>query len=311
MRRDIQYQQQRSAFTLIEVIVSIAIIGLLCALLVPAVQATREAARKTQCQSNLRQIAIASQNYESDHAHLPPGNNNFWSIHAVLLPYMEQSALYHSLGVGEKSYSIVNEALQELPQLHYLNCPSDAFSSQKLGAGYATSYAGNWGMDNQKNKYNGMVMLSGHNTSVRTADVTDGLSNTAWYSEILVSIGELSRLRTVWELPIPAPLRFPTHLETLSVNCSNVSVVIRGDVFSRGRAWGNGQIFNTGYTHTLGPNQPSCLDGNMLDMGAYSAGSQHPHGLNVMFGDGHLAFVPRDIDIRVWRSWGTRASNDP
>ena len=87
-------RSRRSGATLLELLVVISIIGLLLALIIPAVQQARESSRRLQCRSHLRQIGIAVHNYESVHGMFPPGSSRAFSLHVFLLPYVDQNALY-------------------------------------------------------------------------------------------------------------------------------------------------------------------------------------------------------------------------
>ncbi|MCA9234420.1 MAG: DUF1559 domain-containing protein [Planctomycetales bacterium] len=129
------------AFTLVELLVVIAIIGVLVALLLPAVQAAREAARRMQCQNNLKQIALAALNHESARGALPPGcvayaddenRDNVgtgWAIE--MLPYMEQGALYERYDFeGKKSYRTANNVSTSQTFLTTYICPTDEFASE-------------------------------------------------------------------------------------------------------------------------------------------------------------------------------------
>src|SRR5258708_3210318 len=131
------------AFTLVELVVCIAIIGVLLALLLPAVQMTREASRKTQCRSNLRQIGTAIAAYESMHQMFPPGGSYGASMHVTLLPFLDNKALYDRYDFIKRDDSAVRTVKIPL----YI-CPSDpAPPIWPLGTTgeVATNYAGNSG----------------------------------------------------------------------------------------------------------------------------------------------------------------------
>jgi len=124
----------RLAFTLIELLVVIAIIAVLIGLLVPAVQKVREAANRTQCQNNLKQIGLAIQNYHGAHNAFPPGTNNhcFASWAVYILPYLEQQSMYDRLDLNTRFYDVTNPAPGPLPNVDALKdfapsvytCPS-------------------------------------------------------------------------------------------------------------------------------------------------------------------------------------------
>jgi prepilin-type N-terminal cleavage/methylation domain-containing protein len=189
----------RRGFTLIEVLVVIAIIGLLVALLLPAVQAAREAARRMQCSNNLKQLGLALHGYHDAVGSLPwgegPDDWNNWSAHVMLLPYLEQGGLYNALNFvsyasgdfllpGSPNPAGAN-ATAQLTRLAVLLCPSDL---DRLTAPHGhVNYCVNAGNDRNfapKSPPSGLFAQAPYCPgTVRFQDVTDGLSQTAAVSE--------------------------------------------------------------------------------------------------------------------------------
>jgi prepilin-type N-terminal cleavage/methylation domain-containing protein/prepilin-type processing-associated H-X9-DG protein len=220
---------RRRGFTLIELLVVIAIIGVLIALLLPAVQAAREAARRAQCVNNLKQMGLAVFNYESAVGTFPPTTilipfpnqtpggtwmfESSWSVFARTTPYMEQSNLHNSINY-DFTYSHVSNTTVTFSPISYLFCPSDPghhIDDASMGGtgDSTTSYGtcdGDW--------YVWSVNYGGGNSSVgpqsrtlfgpvyarRIADVTDGLSNTLAISEGLIGHAQM---RSCLNTPTP------------------------------------------------------------------------------------------------------------
>ena len=206
----------RRGFTLIELLVVIAIIGVLIALLLPAVQAAREAARRIQCTNNLKQMGLALHNYESSNGAWPPtsvltppfdGKNwkyeSSWSVSARLMQYIEQGSLFNSMNFNQAKsgsgknlsggYSTPDNTTVSNTSVAFLLCPSDPGPPTDTAAygdtGYGTtSYGfmvGNWYVfsivGNSVGPSAGAAF--GPTISHRLSDFTDGLSNTLAASE--------------------------------------------------------------------------------------------------------------------------------
>lgn len=210
MRR-FPFRPSRRAFTLVELLVTISIIGILAALLVPAVQQAREAARLAQCKNNLRQIGLALQTYHGIWGAYPPllAHNSrvsletsfeegWWSWNARILPYIEQTALYQQIDINHDAVLpfLTGENKEQVGQrLSLLLCPSDPLSakiwSADWGAGPLAAAHSNYlgcrgstrAVPSEGVFQLGDGVFPATNKCARMQSVTDGLSNTLQVGE--------------------------------------------------------------------------------------------------------------------------------
>lgn len=198
----------RYGFTLVELLVVIAIIGVLVALLLPAVQSARESARRTECSSNLKQIGVAIHHFHDSFSHLPPThtggappNDKYGTWFVVILPYLEQQALYDQFDLTQTWDAGPNPAAAAQPAacLKVYRCPSRRtgalLSDGVPQVGATGDYAAcSVATSDYQHQWQGLKILcgamvgaerSGPKWSSRTgfADVIDGLSNTAFVGE--------------------------------------------------------------------------------------------------------------------------------
>lgn len=229
--------RKTSAFTLVELLVVIAIIGILVALLLPAVQAAREAARRSQCINNLKQIGLALHNYHDTKGQFPEsqtysGNGSgtncepgFYSWHSMLLPFIEENALYDSIdfsvnmagscGSGDGIDNNHPNAIAASTIVSGFLCPSDnangdnavllgsanpASDSYAANAGWPSLATGYIGEREANKEYNGIITLRNPNDSlaaewlpksgIKLKHITDGTAHTAAVSERLIQDGQ-------------------------------------------------------------------------------------------------------------------------
>jgi prepilin-type N-terminal cleavage/methylation domain-containing protein len=310
---------RRVAFTLVELMVAIAIAAILIAILLPAIQAARAAARRSQCQSNLRQIGVALANYESQHRMWPGGASRGLSWQLSLLPQLEQPSLaalidYSQLG-DDAAWQIRGIVLStyvcpEDPMLHLFEAANGTTtaSTNYLGnSGTGVLNAGFDGIFRNLQPWKPAIYSDG---PVRSADVKDGLSHTAAVAEVLHSLGFTStpRLRMVWNLPQTySSATYPQFLSACqSLPEDPAAYGYVGSGIAHGWQWVRGSIGYSTYNHSLLPMEPSCFNGTEVPTGIYSAGSGHRSVTHLLFADGHTAAVSHTVNHRVWVDFGSR-----
>ena len=190
---------KRRAFTLIELLVVIAIIAILIALLLPAVQQAREAARRTQCKNNLKQIGLALHNYLDVYSVLPPSFvsdisttdtcGGEWSVHVRLLPYIEDANLYNQADLSLCYGDAANSGVATQRVGTYL-CPSEVNDKTRTSGGAAVHYpisygfnGGTWRVWTNSSRQTGDGAFA-PNSRFGTQHFTDGTSNTIGFAEV-------------------------------------------------------------------------------------------------------------------------------
>ncbi len=297
-------------FTLIELLVVIAIIAILISLLLPAVQQAREAARRTQCKNNLKQLGLAMHNYHDVHGCIPiadvNGSSNPVSAHARLLPYIEQTALYNLVDFNVP-YNHVNNTIPRNTELSAFRCPSDPTTLPASIGGRNNYYwnAGSGivmytsGLTSQPDA-NGVIW---HNKKFRFADIIDGLSNTSAMAEKMTGDGSnaVSSLKT----DTFQPGTYPTTPDEALQQCNAIDVtdLTKQGYSNVGGPWLQQYHSTNQYNHVLPPNGRSCMypPGRI----ATTANSQHIGGVHTMLCDGSVRFISENLDIGTWRKLGS------
>jgi len=278
---------------MVELMVSLSIIGLLLAVVVAAVQRARATARNMQCLNNLKQLGIAAQACASTNGHFPANGYQAWAD------------LWHALGNPQtKTFSVPLEHPSFL-------CPADGFSGGTEDNPGSRSYAMNAGTNFRRDdsERNGYALESKER---HPADVSDGQSQTAMFSE---------RLREGVRPPEesqpgydPDPRRYLWWTEhEIPRTPGNEAAVARECETGRTSQWPS-EYWGVdspghGYDHRLPPNRPACWNGDYLH--AYTsdatvpASSNHGSSVNVLFIDGHASSISDGIDLGVWQAIGT------
>ena len=331
----LHHHASRRGFTLIELLVVIAIIAILVALLLPAVQQAREAARRSQCTNNLKQLGLAVHNYMETHSGLPPGatvdlapastaNNGSWGVHGRILSFLDQEtiALEVDLSIGWDFQPVIDGL-----KIPVFGCPSDPQSDRLRDPGsgrpklYPTNYGFNYGtwfvFDPASS--NGGDGAFFPNSSLRDSSFTDGLSRTLLAAEV-----------KAWQPYTrnggPASTATPASIADVE------SAVASGAQYKNTghTEWPDGRVHHTGVTVTLTPNTPvnyttggavvdadynSWQEGRNGSAGvatyaAITSRSFHTGTVNALLADGSTRSISDTIDVNIWRALGTRSGDE-
>lgn len=327
----------RRGFTLVELLVVIAIIGILVALLLPAVQMAREAARRMSCSNNLKQLTLAVHNYQSSHKYYPPsycikpgtsvsGNNGSWSIHGRILPYLEQRNSYDQVKLDIAWDAQLDTGVPQMRIDGYV-CPSEPNDTVRMKNVapyiYPLTYGfnmGTWLIYNPATRQgsDGAFFV---NSKTKPASFTDGLTNTLCAAEVKAFTPYFRNSSD------PGPT-VPTSPGDLTAFASSAQFKLGSDTNScTGHTeWCDGRVHHSGFTTVFTPNTEVLYthsDGNTYDAdynsyqegrsatqptyAAVTSRSHHPGIVNVSLMDGSVHSVSETIDIAIWRALGTRA----
>lgn len=291
----------RQGFTLIELLVVIAIIAILIALLLPAVQQAREAARRTQCKNNLKQMGLALHNYHDSALQFPPViiyqanptqcpadpcNEPSWGWNAMILPYLDQGPLYNSLNIGPETLrnALANTTKRAMMQNSFpaFRCPSDVgqiLTAQAI-AGQLTSRSNYPGVSGTGPRayYNSSAAQVGifgqRNRGTKMSDITDGTSNTYLVGE------RCSKMKTNTD---------DTYSHWVGVSEGNMDASGFKGAFevagSTGYAMNTPQLANWMYRSWFSSN--------------------HTGGGHFLMGDGSVRFTSENIDLGMYGSLTT------
>jgi type II secretory pathway pseudopilin PulG len=317
--------------------VVIAVIGLLVALLLPAVQRARESARRVRCQGNLRQLGIALNSYQAAAGVYPFGvgadgdgaiatytsaSNRRYSMHAQMLPYLEQATLFNQLNFSVPPFfpdANGDPNLEDGPGPNFtvaevwvdaFLCPSDfnRMPSRPWGpANYRSCNGSTW----SGRAGDGMF---GQSTRIGPADIRDGLSNTAAMSERLRGHDDYENVDVKSDqFRVAAPWTEAAFTEWCAglTDTEAIALPKHYSNATTGLTWLEGNMSWTRYNHVLTPGHKTCVNGVTWNGVAMTAGSRHDGGVGLLLGDGSVRFVKETVSPAIWRALGTIAGGEP
>jgi prepilin-type N-terminal cleavage/methylation domain-containing protein/prepilin-type processing-associated H-X9-DG protein len=320
------------AFTLVELLVVITILGILIALLLPAIQSARESGRRASCSNNLRQIGVAASAYLSEQQAFPPGSESHawaaapttpwtffrWSALARLTPYLEDNnvakMLDFSIPIYSANFNVTPEnAAGVATVIPTFLCPSDRgiIVSPLFGPTNYAACAGSGADGGSPVTADGIFYVNSHTAEIQ---IPNGLSHTALLSESI--LGNPNGSATANDSTVDYKFTLSTPLTDENCAGSNQWNVSDG----RGFAWACGELRCALYNHYYLPNgdMPDCLGAGLvggvqtqfLDYGWRTARSRHPGGVNLVMADGSVSFIGNDITLPIWQGMASRDGAD-
>lgn len=307
-----------SGFTLVELLVVIAIIGILVALLLPAVQAAREAARRTECTNKIRQMALAVQNFETSYKHfpvIPPDGVKGESFFIKILPFIENSAMADAFDPDVEARKQLNTVFAQ--PLATAQCPSDTpvqvtyaqgFDASGTGTGdtamdFKGNYGINWGTNRFKNQ--GLPGPFEPNKKIGFRRLLDGTSQTIMLMEMLQAPtggppdSEIDRRGRIW-IPGSATYQISTLLLPNSERCGS------SPDFDAERGCGP----DIGFCLDKPDQNLSCQRTNSAGLMTLASRSNHTGLVNTAFCDGSVHLINEDIDLLAWRALSSRDGSE-
>ncbi len=297
----------RKAFTIVELLVVVTILAIIAALLIPAVLAARESARRAQCLNNLKQVALAINAHLEQRGYYPREENTY-SAFVSLLPFLDQTQLFNSFNLTQPRIFTASRGGSNFTsfavRVALFTCPSDSTSAGDYGP---SSYGGNLGTGSAPpygRPTNGPFASSSIDPKIFDSLIRDGLANTVALSEFCHTRGYTAAIRSprsIFQLGSYANSQFDKMVNDclqLDINAQAVSLLYRGT------CWGFSDMVNSSYDHNICPNGHTCSSEGELG-GSWTASSYHPGGVNAAHLDGHVSFIKESISISTWRALGT------
>ena len=315
--------RDRSGFTLIELLVVITIISILMALLLPAVQSAREAARRAQCKNNLKQLGLALQNYAEAHQLLPPGVGGVYASGAgaggdpndqrlsgvvFLMPYLEQTALWKKIKQAPlQGGSPTTAGFPHPPtDLALLLCPTNSLPEKTPSLSARRAYvfcAGDAAVS--------FTALTPIHLDTRGAfgwracrafrDIQDGASNTIFMAERVVGNANNRKIQGLMAVVVGTTYTPAACSATVTDGRYNTALISSIATPEMGQYWASGEPEQNNFTTAVSPNGASCdFRVNVMGMGASArlptASSSHTGGVHVVLGDGTVRFINENIN---------------